>query len=618
LKVGDAAGALGMADKAVARAVDHPELAVLRAIALDSLARYQDALDAWRKVVQHAPLESRGWVGMAKAWRALDRSEQIEPLIEEYLRALGESPQRYVQAAYVAAAGYRLTIFEALLAQARDIAEKDDQSRAELAALHFLIGRVGQALNYLDGVPQLLPQLASKRKNALRALRLVGVNVDELTPAQRADLRMPDLALQTLIKNAPSRQRSATTCQIAMVYTTLGPGGAERQLANTVRGLCALEGKHEIVLIPTGNRARDIDSFHAAGLDGLPITIEPCTTGQIDFLRLQSWSGSQSAELLNLLPNWLRTQLGLLISRFLDMRPQVVHAWGDPRSITAGIAATIAGVPRVVISARTIASSTRSVPNYFHSVFRALLDRPGVVFLNNSVEGARSYAAWLGVEASRLRVIYNGIDTEALARARDAQTSAAHRARLGLPADARIVGVAFRLEQVKRPLLWVQAAAAVARREPRAHFLVVGDGPLRAQAQSLAHQLGIADRLHMPGLTHEVVPWYELMDVVLLTSEREGTSNTALEAQALGKPVVSPAVGGMPETFIPDVSGFLVDPDPLPDDVAEQVMRALTDDGWRRRAAAAAQGFIQERFSLKRMIRDTLEVYDLEESARSS
>jgi glycosyltransferase involved in cell wall biosynthesis len=170
----------------------------------------------------------------------------------------------------------------------------------------------------------------------------------------------------------------------------------------------------------------------------------------------------------------------------------------------------------------------------------------------------------------------------------------------------------IRLGRVKRPLLWLEAAAEVARRCPEAHFVIVGEGPLRDRMATAAAELGIADRLHMPGLIRDVAPWYDLMEVVLLTSEREGTSNTALEAQALGKPVVSPAVGGMPETFVPGTSGFLVSPNPSPGEIADFVMRALTDTAWRDRAEQAARSFVRERFSIERMIGDTLALYGLE------
>jgi glycosyltransferase involved in cell wall biosynthesis len=365
--------------------------------------------------------------------------------------------------------------------------------------------------------------------------------------------------------------------------------------------------------MPTLDDDPEIHRFHVGPLDGLQVPIEPCHRGNIDMPLLRAALGSDAEDLFGLLPLALRQQIGVLTSRFLHDLPAVVHAWSDHRNITAGVAAALAGVPRIVLSTRSVAPlGTRTVPTYFREIYRALLDRPGVVLANNSAAGARTYAEWLGVEAMRVRVIYNGVDIDGLERARNPRTTAAHRARLGLPADARVVGSVFRLGRVKRPLLWLEAAAAVARRCSEAYFVIVGEGPLRDQMATAAAGLGIGDRLHMPGLSRDVAPWYDLMDVVLLTSEREGTSNTALEAQALGRPVVSPAVGGMPETFVPGTSGFLVSADPSPVEIAACVTRALMDTAWRDQAEQAARSFVRGRFSVERMIGDTLDLYGFE------
>src|SRR4029078_4819216 len=95
-----------------------------------------------------------------------------------------------------------------------------------------------------------------------------------------------------------------------------------------------------------------------------------------------------------------------------------------------------------------------------------------------------------------------------------------------------------------------------ARQLPQAHFLVFGDGPMRADMVSLATRLGIADRLHLPGREDDIGPRYKAMDVVLLTSRHEGLPNVLLEAQSLGVPVVAPDVGGMSEVVAHGVTGW--------------------------------------------------------------
>ena len=615
---GDAAGALKLIDDALVSWPDDPGLLVARASTLHALRRYQNAIDVWRRLAARAPFDGRPWVGMASALYMTERPEETDSLIEAYLRVLGERPDRYVRAARVAFAGRRAATFESLLARARTDAHRNAVSLRELAHLLVEAGRAGEALNCLDEALKLDRQnkvVRTRYQKTLRALRLAGIDARGLPPQQRAALRMPDLALLALLNRAHSITRR-TTGKVVMVYTTLGPGGAERQLANTVRGFGDLARPPEVVLMPTLDDDPEIHRFHVGPLDALQVPIEPYDRGNVDLSLLRSALGPGAEDLFSLLPVALRQQIAALTSRFLGHPPAVVHAWSDHRNITAGIAAVLAGVPRIVLSTRSVAPpGTRTVPTYFREIYRALLDRPSVVLVNNSAAGARTYAEWLGVDATHVRVLYNGVDIVGLEQARNPRTTGAHRARLGLPAAARVVGSVFRLGRVKRPLLWLEAAAEVARRCSEAHFVIVGEGPLRDAMATAAAGLGIADRLHMPGLTRDVAPWYDLMDVVLLTSEREGTSNTALEAQALGKPVVSPAVGGMPETFLPGTSGLLVSPEPGPAEIADCVTRALMDTAWREQAEQAARSFVRERFSIERMIGDTLDLYGLKSAS---
>ena len=91
------------------------------------------------------------------------------------------------------------------------------------------------------------------------------------------------------------------------------------------------------------------------------------------------------------------------------------------------------------------------------------------------------------------------------------------------------------------------------------------------------------------------------MDVVLLTSELEGTPNVLLEAQALGRPVVATDVGGCAETFLPGQTGILLPAQPSAEEIAEAVTRILRDREFMARANEQGPAFIRERFCAKRM-----------------
>ncbi|MEM7295935.1 MAG: glycosyltransferase, partial [Pseudomonadota bacterium] len=550
-------------------------------------------------------------VGMARTLYFAECPERIEPLIDQYLGVLGNRLDREVRAARVAIAGRREELYRSLLERARASAQDNPAILRALAGLQFSAGAIGDALNLLDEAHALAPEdepWITRRRDALRALQVAGIQVESLTPRERRALRMPDAAFESLLRRAPQVTRR-TNDRIVMVHATLSLGGCERQLFNTVRGLADLEVNPDIVLMPTRDTEPTIDWFRPEALQPLGVRIDPCQGGSLDLKMAAAELGPQVGDLLALLPYTLRRQISVLASRFLSNPPAVVHAWSERPGIVAGIAAALAGVSRIVLSSRVAATPGTPLDTYIRAVYRALADRPGVLLVNNSAAGARLCAKWLGVEPASIRVVRNGVEIDRLEAMRKPETTAAHRARLGLPGGAKVVGTLMRLSRQKRPALWLKAAAKVAQRCPEAHFVVLGEGPMREEMVSEARRLGIAGRLHMLDTAIEVAPWYDLMDVVLLTSGLEGTSNTALEAQALGVPVVSSNVGAMAETMVPNISGFLASSEPTPDELARFILRAITDRPWRIQAQAVGRNFIRERFSFERMIGDTIELY---------
>ena len=114
----------------------------------------------------------------------------------------------------------------------------------------------------------------------------------------------------------------------------------------------------------------------------------------------------------------------------------------------------------------------------------------------------------------------------------------------------------FRLEAEKRPLLWVETAALLARQVPDMHFVIFGQGSMREEVLRAAERQGIAARLTLAGVTSDVLSAMSIMDVFLLASFGEGLPNVLLEAQWVGTPVVVTDVGGAKEAVEPGVTGW--------------------------------------------------------------
>lgn len=388
--------------------------------------------------------------------------------------------------------------------------------------------------------------------------------------------------------------------RVLMINSALAWGGAERQLVNSMIGLAE---RGWDVRLACENLGRVPDSlFFAPELTrhGLSFTtLDDCgstdapspVTAEVIAARLAELSPQVAARLLP------------YVEAILKARPAVVHAWQDQSNVAAGVAAAIAGVPRIVLATRNMAPVNFAYHQpHMRDVYLALLTDPRVILLNNSHAGAADYARWLGISAERIAVVHNGLrPIEPTAR------STLPRQRR-VPAAAPLVASIFRFYAEKDPRLWVETAATVAAARPDVHFLAIGAGPMLAEARGLAERRGFADRLHLPGALEK--PWQEIVDaqVFLMSSRFEGLPNVLIEAQSLGLPVVSTPAGGSSETFLDGETGWLVT-ERDPGRLAERVLAVLDDPAWRARCAVLAPQNAEARFGLERMIDDTVTLY---------
>lgn len=136
----------------------------------------------------------------------------------------------------------------------------------------------------------------------------------------------------------------------------------------------------------------------------------------------------------------------------------------------------------------------------------------------------------------RWQILHCGIDLEAFGCAVD---GASLRAELGIPHDALVVGHVGRFSYEKNHTFLVDVAAEVLKREPKAFFLLVGDGPLRNAIQEKVSHLGLAPRFLFTGVRADVSRLMKgAMDLFILPSHFEGLGLVLIEAQAAGLPVV--------------------------------------------------------------------------------
>jgi len=163
-----------------------------------------------------------------------------------------------------------------------------------------------------------------------------------------------------------------------------------------------------------------------------------------------------------------------------------------------------------------------------------------------------------------------------------------------------------RLEPQKNPLLLVQAFAAL--NNPRIHLIMLGEGSLREQLVAYIREHGLERRVHLLGKRNEVPECLAASDVFVLSSNWEGNPLAVMEAMAAGLPVVSTAVGGVPELVESGQQGILVPPGDCA--AFAEAMRTLLNDPEKRTAMAnAARVRATAAFNVERMAQGYERIY---------
>ncbi len=146
------------------------------------------------------------------------------------------------------------------------------------------------------------------------------------------------------------------------------------------------------------------------------------------------------------------------------------------------------------------------------------------------------------------------------------------------------------------------------QRTVAARLLFVGDGPERIPTEQRVAELGLTDRVVFLGNQEYVEDILPLADVLLLPSLHESFGLVALEAMAVGVPVVATRNGGTGEVVVDGESGFLRDPHDVPG-MAEATRRLMTDPALAERIRAAALRRARERYRVEAIVPEYLKVY---------
>jgi glycosyltransferase involved in cell wall biosynthesis len=282
---------------------------------------------------------------------------------------------------------------------------------------------------------------------------------------------------------------------------------------------------------------------------------------------------------------------------FKRRRPDVAHVlepWGETATIIR--AAHAAGVPVLYQDFGT----PRTIPGS-ELAYDQLAE---VLPLCSEVAALSPHL----VQMCRERLPYDGPSSVLpLIAEDDAEAGSWQRSR---PADGITFGFAARLEQLKGPLVLLDAFAAVLKSFPDARLRVAGTGPQEAEVIAHAESLGVAHRCEFIGAyagPEERRAFLRSLDVFILPSYTEGTPNSIIEAMSHALPSVASSVGGIPDMLAPD-AGILVPPGDAKA-LGEAMARLATDAGLRAAMGSAARRRYEDLFSAEAVLPVLLEAY---------
>jgi glycosyltransferase involved in cell wall biosynthesis len=200
----------------------------------------------------------------------------------------------------------------------------------------------------------------------------------------------------------------------------------------------------------------------------------------------------------------------------------------------------------------------------------------------------------------KIQVMPLGLDLEPLAEPVPEEQLTEFRAVYGLPADTSLVGIVGRLVPIKNHELFLEMARIIVEQAENVHFVIVGDGERRAALERQVRAMGLEEHVSFTGWIQDLRPLLRALNVLVLSSDNEGTPVSVIEALTVGIPVVATAVGGVPDVLEDGKWGHVVPPH-NPMALATAVLRTLNGDHPDPQPCREA---VLSRYGIERLVHD--------------
>ena len=351
--------------------------------------------------------------------------------------------------------------------------------------------------------------------------------------------------------------------KVCFLVGTLGRGGAERQLVYMLKALKKCKTDARILCLTKGEAYEE-------EIKSLDVPIE--------------WIGkspNRAVRLLNVIKNLRKNPADIL---------QSSHFYTN---IYVGAAGKILKIPSIGAVRSDLFSEMKI--HKFLGAWQVSL--PHFLIVNSRLAYQRAIES--GISSKKVEFVRNVVETSSKNPSDFSKSKSAVR--------LLFVG---RLDKNKCPERFIELAATLIKKFPQIplKFQIAGDGVLRSDLELLSQKLNLSsEKLEFLGLCSDMSNIYKQADILISTSEREGTSNVILEAMAYGLPIIATKVGGTPD-ILNEKRGILIEPGDE-NKLIEAAETLILNEKLRFRMGSEGRRYVEQNHSVESLQTQLTNIY---------
>ena len=578
------------------------------------LGRLTEAIPIIEEYCRIFPFSVNAWETLIETKLMMDKVEESKEAWIKLRDEIGEESKRFFTAVEIS---LRFNWREEYLSIIHNEGKKFNKNAdfaENIAEINIKLGDIGGAWRILssNGIEPMKSLLGMRFREVIG---LTNTNIEEIENASESGESMwiTELVTREILRKAkPRREIRARRKRCHLVSSSLDRGGAERQVAMTLKHIEGNQDFECFLAIHNVKNRHGVGTYfdELAGLEDKVFDL-----GKFDFENDKTPGKGiieRYSDLLGLLDSGVKMKVVQLISHFASFQPDLVHAWQDETILTSCIAGALTGVPVVLGSARSLRPDEKTELHirkrpYLRNCYREIFNYDCHNLSTNSIAGKNSYAEWIGMAQGNIIVNENGVDFDEI-ESRMNKAEIDQRLRdFGFSGENKIVGGIFRLEAGKRPKLWKEGFEEARQIDQSLRGVIVGGGRMEKSVREWVMESELGEFVKVVGEVSDVGSWLSIMDVFLFTSVTEGLPNVLIEAQGFGVPVVSTRVGGVSEVVIDGETGSLVDTASR-ELLGKAIIELFSDESFQE-TRLLAKKVARERFSVFEMASRTVEMY---------